>query len=139
MAEKQTRSRTQQKSRGPSVPVLVPEVHVRHLPVPRVGVGHVPVPKMSLPIPDQVRQHLPDPVDNRVLWYGGLAGLAAVGVIGWPVAGVVAAGTYVAEHRARHWLAGHEDGGAATNGGREKGGTGQARKTSRATTGTRAR
>ena len=106
-----TASGTDAGTQGPSVPVLVPSVRVRHLPVPRMGVGHVAVPKVSLPIPDQVRNRFPDPVDNRLLWYGGLAGLAAVGVIGWPVAGVVAAGAYVAEHRARHWLAGHEDGG----------------------------
>lgn len=106
-AERSTGGNAEQ---APSLPVLVPAVHVRHVPVPRIGVGHVPVPKVSLPLPDQVRSRLPDPVDNRLLWWGGLAGLAAVGVIGWPVAGVVAAGTYVAEQRARHWLADHGDG-----------------------------
>lgn len=124
MTEKQTRSRTTRtttgqtrakkaESHGPSVPVLVPEVHVRHIPVPRLGVGHVPVPKVYVPGTDTVRRHLPDPAGNRVLWYGGLAGLAAVGVIGWPVAGVVAAGTYVAEHRAR--AAAHEGNGSSSS------------------------
>lgn len=135
MTEKQTRSRTTRtttsqtrakkaESHGPSVPVLVPEVHVRHIPVPRLGVGHVPVPKVYVPGTDTVRRHLPDPAGNRVLWYGGLAGLAAVGVIGWPVAGVVAAGTYVAEHRAR--AAAHEGNGSSHSG------TGAAAKTTRA-------
>jgi hypothetical protein len=42
---------------------------------------------------------LPDP--KRLLWWGGLAALAAVEVIEWPVAVVVAAGSYVAERMAR--------------------------------------
>ena len=132
MAEKQTRTRTTTAARsgsrarqapsrgpapaaGPSVPVLVPGVHVRHVPVPRLGVGHVAVPKVSVPIPEQLR-HVPNPADNKLLWYGGLAGLAAVGVIGWPVAGVVAAGSYVAEHRARSAIAGTGDGERSTTG-----------------------
>lgn len=41
---------------------------------------------------------------NRVLWYGGLAALAALDVVEWPVAAVVAAGSYVAEQRARSVL-----------------------------------
>jgi hypothetical protein len=80
-----------------SLPVLVPEVHVRRLPLPAIGVRHVPVPH----VPDAVRSRLPEPTTNRVVWYGGLAGLAALGVIDWPVAGVVAAGTYVATRRAK--------------------------------------
>lgn len=94
---------------GPSVPVLVPEIHVRHVHLPQVDVSHVPVP--SVHVPDQVRRMVPDPANNRLLWYGGLAGLAAFGVIGWPVAGVVAAATYVAEHRAKVALHEREDGG----------------------------
>lgn len=86
---------------GHSLPVLVPEVHVRHVPLPRIDVTHVPVPHMRLPVSDAVRSRLPEPSTNRLLWFGGLAGLAALGVIEWPVAGVVAAGTYVAERRAK--------------------------------------
>ena len=93
-------------SAGPSVPVPVPEVHMRHVHLPRVEVVSVPMP--SVHVPDQIRRMVPNPVNNRLLWYGGLAGLAAFGVIGWPVAGVVAAGTYVAEHRAK--AAVHHDG-----------------------------
>jgi hypothetical protein len=37
---------------------------------------------------------------KRMLWLGGLAALAAVEVIEWPVALVVGAGSYVAE-----WMA----------------------------------
>jgi hypothetical protein len=42
---------------------------------------------------------VPDP--KRLLWWGGLAALAALEVIEWPVAVVVAAGSYVAERMAR--------------------------------------
>jgi hypothetical protein len=52
---------------------------------------------IPLPIPG-----LPSSIDpKRVLWWGGLAALAAVGVIEWPVAAVVGAGSYVAERWAR--------------------------------------
>ena len=51
----------------------------------------------SIPIP-----RLPPGVDSkRVLWYGGLAALAAIEVIEWPVAVVVGIGSYVAERLAR--------------------------------------
>lgn len=51
----------------------------------------------SLPLPG-----LPFGIDSkRLLWYGGLAGLAAVGILEWPVAAVVGVGTYVAERMAR--------------------------------------
>ena len=90
-----------------SVPVLVPEMHVRHVPVT--------VPSVHVPTPGQVRDRLPDVTTNRVLWWGGLAVLAATEVISWPVAGVVAAGTYVAERRAKAEMAHRsEDGGEAS-------------------------
>ncbi|MBV9160788.1 MAG: hypothetical protein JO281_04350 [Pseudonocardiales bacterium] len=38
---------------------------------------------------------------KRVLWLGGLAALAAVEIIEWPVALVVGAGSFVAEWMAR--------------------------------------
>jgi hypothetical protein len=38
---------------------------------------------------------------KRVLWWGGLAALAVVGAIEWPVAVVVGAGGYIAERLAR--------------------------------------
>jgi hypothetical protein len=51
----------------------------------------------SRPIPS-----LPFNIDSkRVLWYGGLAALATVGVLEWPVAAVVGVGSYVAERLAR--------------------------------------
>jgi len=38
---------------------------------------------------------------GNVLWWGGLATVAALGVVDWPVAALVAAGTWVAEQHAR--------------------------------------
>jgi hypothetical protein len=37
----------------------------------------------------------------RLLWWGGLAAVAAVGIVEWPVALVVGAGSYVAERLVR--------------------------------------
>lgn len=37
---------------------------------------------------------------TRLLWWGGLAALAAIEIIEWPVALVVGAGSYVAERMA---------------------------------------
>ncbi|MBV8994542.1 MAG: hypothetical protein JO287_12785 [Pseudonocardiales bacterium] len=38
---------------------------------------------------------------TRMLWWGGLAALAAIEIIEWPVALVVGAGSFVAERMAR--------------------------------------
>ncbi len=102
---------TAEPATGPgrlSVPVLVPEMHlrripvqVRHLPVPVVGSAHLPQ------VPGAMRARLPEIPRNRLLWWGGLAGLAAFGVIVWPVAGVVAPGTYIATRGAKE--AAHEE------------------------------
>lgn len=58
--------------------------------------------RTSSPIPSLPVPGLPFSMDRKkVLWWGGLAALAAVGVIEWPVAAVVGAGSYVAERWAR--------------------------------------
>ncbi|ATY13421.1 hypothetical protein CU254_25535 [Amycolatopsis sp. AA4] len=44
---------------------------------------------------------VPGDLPKRALWWGGLAALAAVGVLEWPVAVVVGAGSYVAEKLSR--------------------------------------
>jgi hypothetical protein len=59
----------------------MPEVHVPHVPVPRI--------------------HTPTGRTGRVLWWGGLAAVAAAGVVDWPVAALVAAGSCVAEQYAK--------------------------------------
>jgi hypothetical protein len=45
---------------------------------------------------------------TRLLWWGGLAALAAIEIIEWPVALVVGAGSLVAERMARQELRGIE-------------------------------
>jgi len=62
------------------------QARVRHLPgVPVHGV-HVAMPTGTA---------------GRVLWWGGLAAVAAFGVVDWPVAVLVGAGSWVAEQYAK--------------------------------------
>jgi hypothetical protein len=60
------------------------------------GQGGISMP--SVPVP-----HIRFPAGNagKVLWWGGLAAAAAFGVVDWPVAALIAAGTWVAEQHAR--------------------------------------
>jgi len=44
---------------------------------------------------------LPRGAGGTVLWWGGLAAVAALGIVDWPVAALVGAGTWVAEQHAR--------------------------------------
>jgi len=83
--------------------VPVPELHVRHVPLPEVHTPSVHVPSVHVPGVHirTVHPHVPGDNTNRILWFGGLAALAALDVIAWPVAGVVAAATYIAERSAR--------------------------------------
>lgn len=64
----------------------LPAVHL-----PAVAVPHVPLPHMSMP----------KGTAGRVLWWGGLAAVAAFGVVDWPVAALVGAGSWVAEQYAK--------------------------------------
>jgi hypothetical protein len=57
------------------------------------GIAGMP---MQLSLPDSIQV---DP--KRLLWYGGLVAVGALGVIEWPVVAAVGAGTYVAEHFAK--------------------------------------
>lgn len=65
--------------------VTLPVVHTR------VGMPHLGLPSTAS-------------VPGRLLWLGGLGTLAVFGVLDWPVAAAVAAGTWVAEQRARERL-----------------------------------
>ena len=40
-------------------------------------------------------------VPGNMIWWGGLAAVAALGVVDWPVAALIGAGTWVAERHAR--------------------------------------
>lgn len=44
---------------------------------------------------------MPTGTAGHVLWWGGLAAVAAFGVVDWPVAALVAAGAWVAEQQAK--------------------------------------
>jgi hypothetical protein len=72
----------EEKERGG---VTLPVVHTR-VPTPSIGLPNV------------------NSVPGRVLWFGGLGTLAVVGALDWPVAVAIAAGTWVAEQRARERL-----------------------------------
>lgn len=74
---------------------------MRRVSLPKVGAPHVPA--VHVPRPGGLGL----PGKEKLVWFGGLAGLAALGVVTWPVAGVVAAGTYAAERFARQ--AAHEE------------------------------
>ncbi|HEX2321784.1 MAG TPA: hypothetical protein VHJ18_22620 [Streptosporangiaceae bacterium] len=45
--------------------------------------------------------HLPGGTAGNVLWWGGLAAVAALGIVDWPVAALVGAGSWVAEQHVR--------------------------------------
>jgi hypothetical protein len=72
------------------VPVVLPWLHVSRL--------RLPSPMALASRAGAVRERLPEP--RRVVYYGGLTALAALGVVEWPVAAAVAAGVWVAS-RAR--------------------------------------
>jgi hypothetical protein len=58
--------------------------------------GGLSMPSLSVP-----RIRLPAGRAGTVLWWGGLATVAALGVVDWPVAALIAAGTWVADQHAR--------------------------------------
>jgi hypothetical protein len=55
---------------------------------------------VSLPSVPHPQLRMPGGVPGNVIWWGSLAALAAFGVVDWPVAAVVAAGTWVAQQQA---------------------------------------
>lgn len=70
-------------------------------------VPHISMPQVSMPRIAML-ERVPRPpmppassLPGRLIWVGGLGAVAAFGVIDWPVAAAVAAGTWVAEQRAR--------------------------------------
>jgi hypothetical protein len=57
-----------------------------------------PMPLLPLP---SIRVGMPTGMPGRVLWWGGLAALAAFDIVEWPVAVLVGAGSWVAEQYAK--------------------------------------
>lgn len=82
--EKTRTGRGGQAAQGATVPVPVPELHTRHVPVPETM--------------GQVRQtlgrRLPPP--DRLAFYGALAAGAVFGIIDWPVATAIGLGAIIA-------------------------------------------
>lgn len=54
----------------------------------------------ELPLPG-MHVGMPTGLPGRVLWWGGLAALAAFDVVDWPVAVLIGAGSWVAEQYAK--------------------------------------
>lgn len=83
---------THEDEHGAEIPVPVVTPHVK--------VMRVPVPGLSL-VGDMGRvaaEYLPPP--DRLVFYGGLAAAAAIGILDWPVAAAVGIGTLVARRAA---------------------------------------
>jgi hypothetical protein len=80
------------ESQGMLARIPTPHVSVPHVALPQVSVPHVRRPSVRLPFTGR---------RGQVLWLGGLAVVAAFGVIDWPVAGAIAVGAYVAEQRSK--------------------------------------
>lgn len=59
-----------------------------------------------LPLP-RMPMEMPTGTPGRVMWWGGLAALAALEVVEWPVAILVGAGSWVAEQYAKADTAEH--------------------------------
>ncbi len=68
--------------------------------------GGVTIPVLHTTVRPPVSIALPswNSVPGRVMWLGGLGAFAALGAIDWPVAVAIAAGTWVAEQRAKERL-----------------------------------
>ena len=58
-------------------------------------------PRMPRPLLPGIPIGVPTGLPGRVLWWGGLAALAAFEVVDWPVAILVGAGSWVAEQNAK--------------------------------------
>ena len=66
--------------------------------------GGLHMPRLPLP---RMPIEMPTGTPGRVLWWGGLAALAAFEVVEWPVAVIVGAGSWVAEQYAKADTAQH--------------------------------
>lgn len=71
------------------IQVRPPELHLPHIELPQVSRRDV---EQAV---DIARSFLPPP--ERLAYYGGLGVLAALGVIEWPVAAAIGAGTMIAQ------------------------------------------
>jgi hypothetical protein len=63
------------------------------------GVLHLP--RVHVSYEDMPTVRMPAGMTGRLLWWGGLAALVALEVVEWPVAALVAAGSWVGEQHAK--------------------------------------
>jgi hypothetical protein len=101
--EKRKETATVPRPRGPAKAeskAIAEEVHAEEKEAKglRLPVVHTTVRPPSIGLPNV------NSVPGRVLWFGGLGTLAVVGALDWPVAVAIAAGTWVAEQRAKERL-----------------------------------
>ncbi|ETK37461.1 hypothetical protein [Microbispora sp. ATCC PTA-5024] len=71
------------------IQVRPPDMHLPHVGLPKMNrrdMGHAV---------DIARTFLPPP--ERIVYYGGLGALAAIGLLDWPVAAAIGAGTMIAQ------------------------------------------
>ncbi|MEV1168793.1 hypothetical protein [Nonomuraea sp. NPDC049784] len=87
-----------------SIQVRQPDVRLPHIEMPHIGMPHMP--HMEMPgLSKQELGHYVDvartflPSRERMAYYGALGALAAFGVLEWPVAAAIGAGTIIAQRR----------------------------------------
>ncbi|MFI7635057.1 hypothetical protein [Nonomuraea sp. NPDC049400] len=84
-----------------SIQVRQPDVRMPHIGMPHIEMPHMEMPRVSRQelghYVDIARTFLPAP--ERMAYYGALGALAAFGVLEWPVAAAIGAGTIVAQRR----------------------------------------
>ncbi|WP_188187004.1 hypothetical protein [Nonomuraea sp. SYSU D8015] len=84
-----------------SIEVRPPEMRMPHLevvPKPRVPMPHIGRQELGR-YADVARRFVPPP--ERIAYYGALGALAVFGVLEWPVAAAIGAGTMVAQRQGR--------------------------------------
>jgi hypothetical protein len=97
MSRKTTAKPRRSTARRPSTAL---ELHVPHPTMPHVRMWNLAVPRLRMPHVSIPRVSMNE-TTGKALWFGGLVAVAAIGVIEWPVAAVVAVGSVIMERRAR--------------------------------------
>jgi hypothetical protein len=108
MAVTQPRGRAAVSDEGPkrltldlpmlSIEVRQPEMRMPHLEMSRLPMPHISRQELGHYV-DVVRTFLPPP--ERMAYYGALGALAVFGVVDWPIAAAIGAGTIIAQRQRR--------------------------------------
>lgn len=103
-------ARTEEGAHGTIVrlPFVTAEFHRPDVRLP----GRADVEGMVGSVLGGVRENLPPP--EQMVYYGGLATLAAFSVIEWPVAAAIGVGTALAQHTTRQRYGGRQHAASAT-------------------------